>query len=159
MLLGTFIFFLNESSWFLNPATQLHINVTDKIMQATVFVTQMSLNIDNTHAGGLGEAACSVNTGPGATGIQAHTAFHPESLSQKHRPTREDVGTHCTELWPFAMCDSFLRKMSLHMTQQACLWIFADSSRDCWEWRTVAASSTLFRCICFVDDYSPSSQT
>lgn len=96
----------------------------------------------------LREAACSVNPGPGATGIQAHSAFHPQSLSEKNGPTRGGCWRTLQELRPSATCDSFLWKMSLHVTQQACLWIFADSSGDVGIGRVWLRVSLYFWFIC-----------
>lgn len=92
--------------------------------------TQVALKIDKTHAGCLREAACSANPGRGARGTQADSAFHPKSLSGKKQSHKGGCWHTSQELWPFATCDSFPWKMPLHVTQQACQWIFSDSLGD-----------------------------
>lgn len=117
------------------------------------------MKIDKTHAGCLREAACSVNPGPGATGIQADSTFHPELLSEnKHR--REGVGTHRKNGGLLQLAINFCEKMPLHVSQQA------RGARE--SLLTVPGMSGLARRGCdshfiliylFVDEHTHSSQT
>lgn len=107
--------------------------------------------IDQTHAGCLRASAFSMNPGLGARCIQAGSGFHPESVREKKTKKQTHKGGcwhTLQELWPCATCDSFWWKMPLHVTVQACAWIFADSSRGRWGWLNVAVSLTLFWFIC-----------
>lgn len=112
--------------------------------------TQVSLKIDKT--GCSRAAACSVNPGLGAAGIQADSAFHPESLSGKKKQKTDPQGmmlAHTARAVALSNLWLILVKNATSCDTAAVLMNLFWQLRQCWVWMIVAVSITLFWFIFF----------